>query len=178
MAALTGAVVLIVFVLAIDLLVTLGLIRRLRHLQQRLPASSPDALPTVGSPIPSFAMRALDGEHLDETEFARGLALAVFLSAACEPCNRVRRELSERPPSQRTFVFVKEIPGLEDETKVFAESLDHVGTVAIIAQDDTLARRLEISIVPTLLAITDGTITAASTSLPRLFQSLEAGVLA
>lgn len=87
MSYLTAAVVLIGLLCVFNLLLTLGLIRRLKQLGG---ASAGHVGPPIalgpGSPVGEFAAATLDGEQVSH-ETVEGLV--GFFSAGCEPCHKL-----------------------------------------------------------------------------------------
>ncbi|WP_214408626.1 TlpA disulfide reductase family protein [Sphaerisporangium fuscum] len=92
---LIAAVVLIALVSAFNLLLTVGLIRRMKQTGGGGGASHagpPIALP-LGSPAGEFAAVTLDGEPVSQDTVT---GLVGFFSAGCEPCHTLLPRFTER----------------------------------------------------------------------------------
>lgn len=79
---------------ALNLLLTFGLIRRLR-LDGSDTASAP-RYTQVGARLPSFSVTTLGGGTLTDTDIGGDFALA-FLSTGCGPCADLARRLRDKP---------------------------------------------------------------------------------
>lgn len=86
---LTAAVILIGLACAANLLLTFGVIRRLKAAAGAAPGQTgrgePPVLPS-GSRLPAFAATAVDGTVLDNARLDGDRALIGFFSSQCEPC--------------------------------------------------------------------------------------------
>lgn len=90
MSALVAAVVLIGLLCLLNLVVSLGLVRRLReqgeagHHRHGTSDPGPIQLP-VGQPVPSFEARTVDGEAIGSADLT-GRTLVGFFSPGCDAC--------------------------------------------------------------------------------------------
>ncbi len=88
---LTAGVVIVGVLCALDLVLTLGVIRRLRDHAERLstmdggPAEHPDLMLPRGSTVGGFSALTTDGEAV-ALELIDGPTLVGFFSPGCEPC--------------------------------------------------------------------------------------------
>ncbi|MFH9009632.1 hypothetical protein ACH4E5_41220 [Streptomyces afghaniensis] len=95
MAALTSAVVLVGILCAVDLLLTIGVIKKLREYGPAGPAGAPGrgmAPLRPGEELPAFTAVAVDGAPVSRSWLPGG-ALLAFLSPNCEPCRAKLPEL-------------------------------------------------------------------------------------
>ncbi|WP_431919655.1 peroxiredoxin family protein [Nonomuraea jabiensis] len=84
---LTAAVVLIGVLCVLNLLLTLGLMRRIRQLGEgNVQHAGPPLALGPGSPIGEFAAVTVDGEPVSHDSIA---GLVGFFSAGCEPCHKL-----------------------------------------------------------------------------------------
>jgi AhpC/TSA family len=89
---LVGAVVIVGVLALLNLLLTFGVIRRLREHTERLsrPAAGlPDLMVGVGESPGSFTARTTEGEQVSLEALAGGEQLVGFFSPSCQPCKEV-----------------------------------------------------------------------------------------
>ncbi|MFC0628093.1 TlpA family protein disulfide reductase [Kribbella deserti] len=165
MIILTVAVVLIGVVLVLDLMITLGLVRRLRshaEMLTKLVNTSNQGLDVgivaVGTPIASFTATALDGL---EVAPAGGTVLG-FFSTRCDTCaESLPGFLAYAEPlgKERVIAIVN---GDEPMLTEMAEKLSKVARVVIEAHDGPVARAVGVVGTPTLVVLDDNLRVAAS----------------
>ncbi|MEV4759316.1 TlpA disulfide reductase family protein [Micromonospora sp. NPDC049559] len=142
---LTAAVVVVGLLCALDLILTLGVIKRLREHSELLskrdqPALRP-ALP-VGGEVGEFATSTVDGEPLTR-DALRDTTLVAFFSPTCAPCREKLPKFVE---------FAKSVPG--GRSRVVA------GVVGKIAEADDLVRELR-PVAQVVVETYDGELSAA-----------------
>ena len=92
MPVLVAAVVVLGLVSLVNLLLTLGVVRRLReHTSQlaNIPGPTGATGPAIGSTVAAFATRTLDGEPITRDGLA-DQTLVAFFSPGCAPCEELR----------------------------------------------------------------------------------------
>jgi hypothetical protein len=159
--ALTTAVVLLAVVTALHLLLTFGLVTRIRELQQEvagMPAKDPD-LPRFGRTVASFSATDLDGGLLSEADLA-GPVQVGFFSAGCGPCTTLSEWLAAEPPSTRFIAFVDGAPAA-DSTKRLIKRLSPLGRVALIDAEHPSTLAFGVTSFPTLMHLDSGVVTAS-----------------
>lgn len=176
---LTGAVFLIVLLLFLNLLLTRGVIRRLREHDRRLdiaesgaPLGEPE--PTVGAPVPMFTATTTDHGKVSHGAFADGRTFVGFFSTSCQPCLRQLRQFADLVGSsgQDDALFVINDDGEAPETlEALLDEAEGAGRVILEAQLGPTTTAFGVHRMPTLLAIDDGTVTANCRSTAELSRS-------
>ncbi len=161
MTVLTTAVVLLAVVTALHLLLTFGLVTRIRELQQvvaAMPAKDPD-LPKFGRVVAPFSVTDLDGEPLSEADLA-GPVQVGFFSAGCGPCTVLSEWLAAEPPATRFIAFIDGSPAA-DSTKRLIKRLSPLGRVALIDVEHPSTLAFGVTSFPTLMHLDSGVVTAS-----------------
>jgi hypothetical protein len=162
MAVLAAAVVLVGVLVVVDLVLSFGLIRRLRELQARGRLQT-TRLPELGAHVGPFEARTLDGGKISEQDLTDGMTVALFLAAGCPPCERFTAELLDRPFEEPTVVFVRESDITADTiaTVAIAEDLREIATVSIVDQESPVITAFGIYGYPTAVLVRHGSVVAA-----------------
>lgn len=162
MSFLTAAVVFVGLLCAIDLLLTLAVIRRLGDHDRRLAVLRPPhpPFPSAGTPLGAFAATSTDGQtvSLDEPT-----VVAVF-STACSACTERLPEFGsflETAQPARTLVLVV---GERAEAEEFATGLPGSLPVVIEPRNGPMSKALRVPAFPSFYLVADGTIAAAAGS--------------
>ncbi|GAB1513087.1 TlpA family protein disulfide reductase [Actinophytocola sp. KF-1] len=160
MTVLTTAVVLLAVVTALHLLLTFGLVARLRELQHGagLPAKDPD-LPQPGRVVAPFSVTDLDGAELTEADLA-GPVQVGFFAAGCAPCTTLSDWLAAEPPATRFIALIDGDPAA-DTTQRLIEKLSRLGRVALIGVEHPAITAFAVTSFPTLLHLESGVVTAS-----------------
>jgi len=152
---LTAVVILVGLLCVLDLLLTLGVIKRLREHTELLSAAdnAPSAL-AVNSEVADFHVATVDGELL-RSEMLDGETLVAFFSPSCGPCQERLPEFVEYARAwpggrDRTLVVVV---GEEAEAVAPVAALSPVARVAVEGPDGALASAFEVNAYPTVLMI-------------------------
>ncbi|WP_432120003.1 TlpA family protein disulfide reductase [Streptomyces sp. bgisy032] len=157
MAALTAAVVLVGMLCAVDLLLTMGVIRRLREYGPDGPARAPSRGMTPlrpGEELPAFTAVAVDGARVGRSSLPDG-ALIAFLSPNCEPCRAKLPELVAHAAAdpggrERTIAVVV---GEPKECEGFVRELSPVARVVVEPKGGPVCAALRVDAFPTTLRI-------------------------
>src|SRR6266567_2160843 len=103
MVYLEAALALVVGLLLLNLLLSLGIVRRLRQQDARLVAlESGRNRVRPGTNVPAFSTTTIDGEPLTEGWFQERLSIVAFVSYGCSACHEqlpVLTEMLSRPES-------------------------------------------------------------------------------
>src|SRR5438445_3283170 len=162
MAALTVSVVLLALLVVFQMLITFGLVRRLRAVEADGGVRpSTDRFPQSGMRIPHFEVDDTDGDPITDRDFASGPALVAVVSPACEPCERVKTQLLNDPPRESFFAFVNGAATTSNDASNIARTLGAMGRAAVFENGDVMAAR-GVQLFPTLLMLHDGVVVAAS----------------
>jgi thiol-disulfide isomerase/thioredoxin len=117
MSVLAFFVILIGLALSLNVIMTLGLIRRLRQIHHSvaewIPSGRyvplPDGLP-IGEVPPSFSVTDLDGEVISEATLAGQISVLGFFAASCESCRlylpRLRDLSKQRARDLQSLVVI------------------------------------------------------------------------
>ncbi|SDI27973.1 TlpA disulfide reductase family protein [Nonomuraea jiangxiensis] len=177
MAFLVAAVVFVGVLCALDLVLTLAVIRRLRVHTLKLDAISvptPDLLPD-GTAVPDFTATGLDGEVMTGQELRPGVL--AFFSTTCRACKeqlpeflRYLRETDQRPDRVLAVVVGADSPdGLE-----LLDSLRGTATVVREELDGPVGAAFSARIFPTFYLVDEngiiqaGTVAAAGLAAPAM----------
>jgi hypothetical protein len=165
MTALWLAVCLLTLALLLDLVLTLGLARRLRVALRAVEVSQPsaeDAFPRAGTKIGSFSVSLLSGAEVNAEDLSSGDIEAAFLSVGCEACGLVKQQLVERGPvGHQLITFVVGEPD-DPAAQRLADDLSTVARdVAIVGTDGPVVNAFGVQSYPTLVSLEDGVIQRA-----------------
>lgn len=161
MIVLVAAVVLLTVVMAVHLLLTFALIRRVRELQEH-GAKAPvkdDSLPEAGMPIGDFSAELLDGRTFAHAELADSTVLVGFFAAGCSPCKPVVADLVANPPAERFVAFVEAGDG--EGGAALMTQLEAVAEVAAMSWDSPVSGAFAQQSFPTLIRVTNGVVVDA-----------------
>ncbi len=138
MAILTAAVVLVGLLCVLDLLLSFGIIRRLReqnetlkNVQQQRAAIDPEIALPAGATIGTFTAATVGGSDLSNADIDGTRALVGFFAPACEPCK-------ERMPQFMEYAtrfdgkVIAIASGSEEET---ADMVVRLGEVAEVIRE-------------------------------------------
>jgi thiol-disulfide isomerase/thioredoxin len=138
MPLLTAAVVLVGILCVIDLLLSFGIIRRLRQqnetlrlVQERVAANTePDIALPAGASIGAFASTAVSGTELSTVDVIGRPLLVGFFAPGCEPCKERMPEFLEYATRFDGRVIAVAAGGA-DETADMVTRLGEVGEVVV-----------------------------------------------
>ncbi|MFD5387903.1 TlpA family protein disulfide reductase [Streptomyces sp. NPDC127074] len=182
MAYLTAGVIFVGLLCLLDLVLTFGVIRRLREQE---PAEATGGLrdaPSVlapGSTVAAFSALDMMGGKLTRESLAEGLAIT-FLSPGCPACEEVLPLVVERArqygADQVLAVVVRE-EGDDADPAEFMERLSPVARVVVTDQGDELTEAFALTGMPAYVAMgPEGRIADSGRTLPRRAGSVRAGV--
>lgn len=155
----------------LNLLLSIGVVRRLRRhtelLANRAPVDDdvPASAVSVGTRVGALRARSTLGAELVFEEGPEPLLVAV-LSPDCSPCRErlpLLLEHVERDPRARVLAVVLEEGGLEAE---MVERLEPAVPVAVEPWGGDLPRLLEVEGTPSFVTVTNGVVTATSVFAP------------
>jgi len=176
MGVLIAAVVLVGVLCVLDLLLTLGVIRRLRehttHLEGLLRAPRHgDGLPEIGNPVGEFTTTTVDGESVSQASLT-GDTLVAFFSPGCEPCEAKLPDFlayARNIPGGPRQVWAV-VTGPADKVGEMVDKLRPVVTTVMDGVDGPVSTAFQTSATPTFCLVDDaGRIAAAEfdfTALP------------
>lgn len=159
------AVCVLSLALVFDLLLTLGLARRLRVALRALEADQPppeDAFPRTGTKIGSFSVSFLSGAEMSAEDLPSGDIEMAFLSVECKPCALVKQQLVERGPLKRPLMTFVVGEADDPAAQSLAGDLVRVASeVAIVSVDSAVVNAFGVESYPTLILLEDGVIRRA-----------------
>src|ERR1022692_1555422 len=168
-----GAAVAVVGALCLlDLLLTFGVIRRLREHTEMLSTGGMPDMPVIGlasgEPVAAFSALALGGELLNG---ATGLRVAGFFSSACSACpERVgpfMEYLAGHRVARESMLSVVVTP--ENGLPPYADRLSEAGQVCAVQQDSDVVKAFKVSGFPAFCLLdADGALVTASYDPARL----------
>jgi len=166
MAILTAAVVLVGVLVVLDLVLTLGLIRRLRtHADligkaldgptvadpRSAQADEPAQIP-VGKVIEDFSARSTDGRDLSRDTFTDG-AVVGFFSPSCEACwERLPGFLTYAGSAGRDRVLAV-VQGAEQQAADLVARLQVVAQVVVEPYNGTVASAFDVQALPSMCVV-------------------------
>ena len=171
---LVAAVVLVGVLCLLDLLLTLGVIRRLQehtsHLEQLLAGGSANALPTVGETVDEFTAETVDGAPVSR-DFFSVETLVAFFSPTCEPCIAKLPDFTKHAArwrnDQRQVLAV--VTGPTEQAAEMVDSLKPVATVVADGMNGPVSRAFKAHSTPTFCLVDNaGTVIAADYDLDRV----------
>ncbi|TMR99632.1 TlpA family protein disulfide reductase [Nonomuraea basaltis] len=165
---LVAAVVLVGLLCMVNLLLTVGVIRRLRK-QAGQPALSHPMMAEGLSPgerIPEFAVTTTDGEPISE-ELLGGPALVGFFSPGCAPCEELLPRFVERARGTSDAVLAVVVADSGEESATYVERLAQVARVVSEQPQGPVQTAFKVAGYPTVLVIdTDGTVVSSDHTMP------------
>jgi hypothetical protein len=116
---------------SLNLLLTLGIIRRLREHTEQLADKSPgvDVMLPVGSTVGEFAARTTDGEYVSRQSLS-GETVVAFFSPGCAPCEELLPRFVDHVVDARNDVLAV-IVGPEAEAAEMVTRLRPVAPVVL-----------------------------------------------
>ncbi|MEV5379825.1 hypothetical protein B7P34_12670 [Streptosporangium nondiastaticum] len=161
MPVLIAAVVLVGLLCTLDLILTLGVIKRLRDhtaLLAKAAEGSPPGRPPVikvGEEVGEFSAVSVDGEVLTRASLS-GDTLVAFFSPSCGPCHEMLPKFAEYArtvPGGRKQVLAV-VVGTPDRAKGQVAGLTSVARVVVQDADLALTDAFQVFGFPTLLQVT------------------------
>lgn len=167
------AIVLTVGLLCLlNLLLTFGVIRRLRqhteHLNRLAPADSPPGI-GVGDAVGDFETTTTTGEPLSRAALT-GQTLVGFFSPGCQPCATQLPHFIDRArelPGGRAQALAVVVAGTEGGQD-YVERLAPVARVVTEGVDGALQAAFQVTGFPMLYLVDDGTVRAAGVTVADL----------
>jgi hypothetical protein len=163
---LTAVVALLAIVLAIDLIVTFALIRRVSALSSG--GSAESTLPKAGRAVAEFAVGPEAGDRLALADLRSADLTVLFMMTGCEPCQAVRANLGTRPlrEGQPVFAFIAHHGDTSDEVVASYRSQLPAGVrTAVVSPTGDVARAFAVRSFPVTLRVERGVIAASGRSL-------------
>ncbi|MEU4265997.1 TlpA disulfide reductase family protein [Streptomyces argenteolus] len=157
MSFLIGAVVLVGLLCTLDLILTLGVIKRLRKHGEQLAARTEGAAPPalgVGEEVGRFTSVTVEGERVDR-ELLDDETLVAFFSPNCTPCREklpaFLAHARERSGGRRRVLAV--VAGNAEGGERFVEALGPVALVVREDYDGPVGAAFKAQAYPTLLLV-------------------------
>lgn len=186
MAMLVVAVLVLCFLCLFDLLLTLGLIRRIRAHETRLEKSGGYNNPlenlasslVQGSRPEPFAATTTEGGVVASDDLMDGTVVA-FMSPHCKPCvsnlPSFIEHTSALPENRQRVIAV--LAGEDIEARPMAARLEPVARVVVEPFNGPLASAFKVSALPVIFVLkADGTVAATSYEIDQLLGQMAAVV--
>jgi hypothetical protein len=155
-----------------NLLLILGIVRRMRQTGLTIPPEylEVESGPKPGASIPEFVVRTTVGDDADSAAFNVGRGLIAFLSVGCSACSAQLPLLAsyiarERIDPTRSLVFVSGDP---DGVSDYATRASAFARVVVEDANGALTTAFGIRAFPTVLALHDGRVRANAPSVTAL----------
>lgn len=152
---LIAAVVFVGSLCALNLILTLGVIRRLREHTELLSGRGGDEpFMAVGEEVGEFATSTTDGEALSR-DLLTGDTLVAFFSPDCQPCREKLPKFVEfaRAMSGGRDRVLATVVGNADEASAFAAELAPVARVVVEGPGDALNAAFRVRAYPSVLLV-------------------------
>ncbi|MFI6744464.1 TlpA disulfide reductase family protein [Nonomuraea sp. NPDC050451] len=147
------AVVLVGVLCMLNLLLTVGVIRRLRRQAASAPFLSPMAEGlAIGEKMPAFAATTTDGEPISD-ELLDGSALIGFFSPSCEPCRELMPRFIDHARQTSGTVLAIVVADSDKEAAADVERLAEVARVVVEAPRDAIQSAFKVAAYPALFLI-------------------------
>ncbi|MFI7705558.1 hypothetical protein [Nonomuraea sp. NPDC049480] len=173
---LVAAVVLVGVLCALDLVLTLAVIRRLRQHTAKLAhlsAAGGGGLLPDGASLPVFEARSIDGEEVSE----RGWRLVAMLATTCQACagqlpdlESLVKESGYAPDQVLAVVVGPDTP----EGGELVDTVRPVATVVREVRNGALSRAFRAEIFPAFYQVEDGVVQAGAVSVAGLGEDVPA----
>jgi hypothetical protein len=165
MVYIVAALVLVAAVTVLNLVFTLGVIRRLREhtglISKGLGHDSPaEGVLAVGERVPAFEATTVDGISLTHRSLAEG-AMVAFFSPSCQPCQERLPEFLERAAAAPADAFAV-VVGDEAETAEMVAKLRPAVRVLTGSAAEPMIKAFDADTFPALYRMADGGVVAAS----------------
>jgi hypothetical protein len=159
----------------LNLILTYGVIRRLREHEERLGKdSATPALPeqpAIGTPLPAFTAMTTAGQQITDRDFAAGTVYVGIFSTQCRPCHEQLPRFLERVSTLDPYRVLLVINDDGDDPVTLADLVARAATVGRVVMAPTpapLATALGVERFPTMLMLDDGVVVANSHDTGRL----------
>lgn len=163
MSVLAAAVIALAIVVLLNLLLTVGVIRRLRLEAPERPALS---VPRVGMRVPNFSENSTSGDVVDRGWIREQSPLIVgFFAPDCPACARLKREIRRKPPQGPFLAFVREDTQAEKTDPELVDLLMELATVVQFQMWGDTLETWDVNAFPTLLRVENGFVTASGHTL-------------
>jgi thiol-disulfide isomerase/thioredoxin len=165
----TIAIVVIGLISAVNLLLGVGIIRKLReHSAKFAAAGSMDLYtPVVGAEVDAFEGVTTRGEPIVRETIQPG-TLVAFFSPECPPCVEAVPGFVDRFQEDGQIPPLVVISGPEEEARAMATVLEQVAKVVVEPYRGPVARAFGVHSTPTYLLFDSGKIAASEMKLDRV----------
>jgi thiol-disulfide isomerase/thioredoxin len=175
MTTLAAAVVVIAAISVVNLLLTFGIIRRVRDHDAKLTAAGQyipiDTGLPVGQAVPPFEAVTTEGERVDQSGLSRGSQVVAFFSSSCEACRehlpQVTRYLSTVDRAQTLVV----VSGDERQGADLVETLAPLARTVVEDEMGPLVVAFRVQAFPAFFALQDGVVTVNAPTVRSLLNT-------
>lgn len=171
---LVAVVILVGLIATVNLVLTYGVIRRLREHNERLTTLAaagfepPPLMLDTGAAPGEFTAVTVDDEPVTRNSLAGG-GLVGFFSPDCAPCKEQVPLFAKRAAEYGRGQVLAVAVGTPDTTRAIVEQLLPVANVIVEAAGGPLQRAFEVNGFPAMCVVAgDGRITAGSSALDQL----------
>ncbi|WFF00124.1 hypothetical protein [Micromonospora sp. WMMD964] len=156
MSIITATVVLLAAVCALQLLLTLGVIRRLReHTAALAGVAQPPASLGVGDEVGAFSSATVDGEPV-ERDSITDETLVAFFTPGCGPCEKRLPEFvsyAGSSPGTRDRPIAVVVAAEAGDADPYVEALRPVARVFVQDSDGAMCRAFQVTAFPTVVKV-------------------------
>jgi hypothetical protein len=176
---LVAAVAVVSVLTLLNLLLTYGVIRRLRDHEERLSrAGTPSMVDLpIGAPVPPFRADTTDGGTVTSESLAAGAAYAAFFSPTCPPCREQMPLFVDAVADARRDRILIVVSRDGADPTALADFVAAIGPAGHVVVEDTtgpVAGAFGVSGQPTLLRFNGGELAARAHTVEELFAPLRA----
>lgn len=170
MPVLVSAVLLVGALCAVDLVLTLAVIRRLREHTTRLAEMSPMApeLASPGTPLGEFTATPTVGggdRRISHEFFTEPTVVGVF-STTCPGCHERLPEFVDYLIDESEKPALVLVTGEPEAAKEFTDALDPIATVVVEPLNGPMSKALRVSRVPVFYVVDDNAVIVAAAGRP------------
>lgn len=160
MSALGAAVAVLAAIVLLQLVVTFGLVQRIRLIQETAQFEPADEETAVGRVVGEFRATDTEGRPVSDADFRTGAGLVGFFSSGCPTCAGIVDRLAADPPAEPFVAFVADGLGPE-RTARLVEPLSAFARIAVIDTANHAPDAFGVVAFPTLMRVQRGVVVAA-----------------
>jgi len=170
-----GAIVLLGLLSLLNLLLTYGVVRRLREHEQRLGSTGAGGEPVPqlapGSRLPEFTAVATDGREITAGSLGTGVAFLGVFATKCRPCHEQLPRFLEAVSAldrDRVLVVINDDGDDREALAALVSRAEAVARVVVAPTPNPLAAAIGVDTFPTMLMLDGGRVIASAFDVARL----------
>ncbi|WP_027344624.1 hypothetical protein [Hamadaea tsunoensis] len=153
---LAAAVVVLAAVVALNLLLTFAILRRLRTMKESGGAEADTHRPPVGTPVGRFDAVSDDGFRLTDEDLRHGLTRFAFVMPGCGPCEGLLSALRPGILSDRTLLVVVAEEAGHPDAVAMRESIPDDLRVFFAPLGSPMCEAFQMAVFPSVVEVAGG----------------------